>query len=161
MITPAAGQGTIYGLSFRILTVDIPYTFTDFLFDLQLANTVPKNLVITTVELDGSVFHHTYNLLPHDTDLAFTIADTDGDGLSMVNLQSLPPAGGITLLKMFDISGVVAHVPFSVPEPSTWAMMPLGFLGLGLAALRRTGRSRPGGAMGLDSAFANDVSSYG
>ena len=30
----------------------------------------------------------------------------------------------------------------SVPEPSTWAMMALGFAGLGYAAFRRSAKAR-------------------
>jgi hypothetical protein len=50
----------------------------------------------------------------------------------------------------FDVTGslsgpsgtaiVVGSLTSSVPEPSTWAMMVLGFLGLGLMAYRRKGR---------------------
>jgi len=38
------------------------------------------------------------------------------------------------------IGGTVATSPVS--EPSTWAMMALGFLGLGYAAFRRNVKSR-------------------
>jgi hypothetical protein len=42
-------------------------------------------------------------------------------------------------VKQLEISGFSG---VSVREPSTWAMMALGLVGLGLAARRRTGRSR-------------------
>jgi hypothetical protein len=32
---------------------------------------------------------------------------------------------------------------FVVPEPSTWAMMQLGFAGLGFVGYRRTPRAKP------------------
>jgi hypothetical protein len=35
-----------------------------------------------------------------------------------------------------------AHLPAAAPEPSTWAMMLLGFAGLGYAALRRKSAGR-------------------
>ena len=34
-----------------------------------------------------------------------------------------------------------SKMPGGVPEPSTWAMMLLGFAGLGYAGFRRTGKS--------------------
>jgi PEP-CTERM motif-containing protein len=37
----------------------------------------------------------------------------------------------------FDTTGVSATLSSSVPEPSTWAMMILGFLGIGFTAFRR------------------------
>ena len=36
----------------------------------------------------------------------------------------------------------ISEVVISVPEPSTWGMMALGFMGLGYAAYRRAGRRR-------------------
>ena len=47
------------------------------------------------------------------------------------------------LLSSIAISvGGGAHLPTAVPEPSTWAMMLLGFAGLGYAAIRRRGAAR-------------------
>jgi hypothetical protein len=40
------------------------------------------------------------------------------------------------------IKQIEFSVPASVPEPSTWALMVVGFLGLGYAAFRRTGKPR-------------------
>jgi hypothetical protein len=50
---------------------------------------------------------------------------------------------GFTLAKVGDRFGFtynLADPPLSVPEPSTWAIMLLGFAGLGYAAYRRTKR---------------------
>jgi len=43
-------------------------------------------------------------------------------------------------LEVFDVSGVANVV--TTPEPSTWAMMVLGFAGIGYAAMRRTRKAR-------------------
>jgi hypothetical protein len=48
--------------------------------------------------------------------------------------------GGTTFNAAFSLSGSV------VPEPSTWAMMLLGFAGLGFATYRRASKSRPASA---------------
>ncbi len=37
----------------------------------------------------------------------------------------------------FDLTGLTATIRSSIPEPSTWAMMLLGFAGLGFAGYRR------------------------
>ena len=39
------------------------------------------------------------------------------------------------------ISAGVPNVPFAVPEPSSWAMMLLGFVGLGFAGYRAPRRT--------------------
>ena len=39
------------------------------------------------------------------------------------------------------ISAGVPNVPFAVPEPSSWAMMLLGFVGLGFAGYRASRRT--------------------
>jgi hypothetical protein len=39
------------------------------------------------------------------------------------------------------VGGTVSTSP-AVPEPATWAMMLLGFTGLGYAAFRRNGKNR-------------------
>ena len=60
------------------------------------------------------------------------------DGMSR-DITNLLPGGGFDL----DISGFVAG-PVAAPEPSTWMMMFLGFVGLGFAGLRnpKSGRRR-------------------
>jgi PEP-CTERM motif len=53
-----------------------------------------------------------------------------------------PPTGGAapTFNAAFSLSGA------AVPEPSTWAMMLLGFAGLGFAGYRRARMARPASA---------------
>jgi hypothetical protein len=112
------------------------HTFTDFLFHLQMVNTAPENLTVDALSGTTVERSFTYSGLPHDADLSFIISDPAG--LTAIDLSSTT---GIKEGKMFAVSGV------SVPEPSTWAMMVLGLVGLGLASTRRTGRPRLSGAM--------------
>jgi hypothetical protein len=41
------------------------------------------------------------------------------------------------ILSIFDTTGISATLTTDVPEPSTWAMMILGFAGVALVAYRR------------------------
>jgi hypothetical protein len=50
---------------------------------------------------------------------------------------SLPPRGGASST----INAFEFDMGSSVPEPSTWAMMMLGFVGLGYAAFRRSAKA--------------------
>jgi hypothetical protein len=87
------------------------------------------------------------------------VTDTPTDKVYEVKLTGLDPMTPIISLGTFGevatvnpstgvvetvlLSGLKAphgldFIPFAVPEPSTWAMMLLGFLGLGYAGYRRT-----------------------
>ena len=67
-----------------------------------------------------------------------SIGDPGDD--TVINLGSFGPNIDLT------ISGVGTFVVGgAVPEPSTWAMMLLGFAGLGIVGYRQTRRARPQG----------------
>ncbi len=82
----------------------------------------------------------------------FTLNNSDGDyvdlwgnGLTGALEPPFPFTPGGYGIGIYDpITGaedyVAASVILTVPEPSTWAMAGIGFLGLGLAGLRRTRR---------------------
>jgi hypothetical protein len=63
------------------------------------------------------------------------VADLSNTGLLYIDA----PAGSITFLSGHDYS-TNAVTSGSVPEPSTWAMMVLGFIGIGAMAYRRESR---------------------
>ena len=67
--------------------------------------------------------------------LDFTTSLTAGDHtLSLQATRLFAPAGGVRS-QYFD--NVSLDVTAAVPEPSTWAMMILGFAGVGFMAYRR------------------------
>ena len=146
----ANGNGTIkpsatgHLTSFPDLTITTPgHTFTDLLFDVQLVNTTPLSLTLEAMS-GGTTAMVSYPVpgfagLAHDADLRFIVVDPAG--LTGVELTS---TSGLKEVKQLDISGFSG---VSVPEPSTWAMMALGLVGVGLAARRRKGRSRLSDAM--------------
>jgi hypothetical protein len=130
-ITPSAKGGKA---SFGDLEFTIPgHTSTDLVFDLQMVNARATDLTIEAI--DGATLVQSFDLtgLPHDEDLNFILVATGGP-LTEISLSS---TSGIKEAKHFEVSGVSG-----VPEPSTWAMMLLGFAGLGYASFRQTKSAR-------------------
>jgi hypothetical protein len=69
-----------------------------------------------------------------DTDKQFSVTAQNGV-FDEVDIRSLT---GFDEIKHIEISGLQAVVGSTVPEPSTWALMALGFAGLGFVGFRRT-----------------------
>jgi PEP-CTERM motif len=133
-ITPSAKGGKA---SFGDLEFTIPgHTFTDLVFDLQMVKApADTNTDLTIEAIDGTTLVQSFDLtgLKHEQDLSFILVATGGP-LTEISLLS---TSGIKEAKHFEVSGVAA-----IPEPSTWAMMLLGFAGLGFAAYRKAHSAR-------------------
>jgi hypothetical protein len=130
-ITPSAKGGKA---SFGDLEFTIPgHTFTDLVFDLQMLKADTTDLTIEAI--DGTTLVQSFDLtgLKHDADLNFVLVATGG-ALTEISLSSM---SGIKEAKHFEVSGIGA-----IPEPSTWAMLILGFAGLGYASFRKTKSAR-------------------
>jgi hypothetical protein len=113
-------QGTmdiaLYGSSSSLSILPLPfssYARGDF-------EIIPATLDSTS---GANYFGHINSLIQTDATANFTFSGTITDG----NLWSL------------DATGHAVATPFTdaVPEPSTWAMMILGFAGVGFMAYRR------------------------
>ncbi len=120
--------------SFANLTVSVPgYTFTDILFGLQMSNLDTTSLTVTA--WDGSTVEGSWALsgLPHDSNQQYNVVASMGQMFTALVLTA-SDSSGIKQAKQFEVSGLAP----SVPEPSTWAMMLLGFAGLGYAGYRNT-----------------------
>jgi hypothetical protein len=60
-----------------------------------------------------------------------------GEGFTQACSSGCTPGGGFGNLGTFNIDYSITAISSAVPEPSTWAMMILGFFGLGFVAYRR------------------------
>ena len=121
-------------VGFNGIDITIPgFTFTDITFDVQLNPTEASGTDTFTAEgfsgahiSDGTA---TGSDAPND-DKQFSLTAVGG-AFDEVNLLS---ADGFNEIKHIEISGLAAVVP----EPSTWAMMALGFGFVGLLGYRKT-----------------------
>jgi hypothetical protein len=99
--------------------------------------TIVLNGTTTIATLNGTVFEN-FNQLH-----AFSFNPTFGvNTLSFVVTDTGPP----TALRVDGFASAVPDVTAAVPEPSTWAMMILGFAGLGFMGYRRS-RKHQGAAL--------------
>jgi PEP-CTERM motif len=88
---------------------------------------------------DSDAFQHVYSLT-----VAAGDAYVGSPAGTFVSWEDRGPGGDWDYNDdAFIFTGVTPSVASGVPEPSTWAMMFLGFAGLGYAAFRRsTGKSQ-------------------
>jgi PEP-CTERM motif len=80
-----------------------------------------------TPQTDYNADHEAYDLSPFITDGSTTIAINTANSSLDDNI----------FLQVFDVLGQANVVTSGVPEPSTWAMMILGFFGVGFMAYRK------------------------
>jgi hypothetical protein len=115
------------------LTISVApgYTFDQVAFSLQLVNGLDDLSVLGSNSGTSTVTNAGNGLDKFDT-LAI-----NGSNLTSITLSCANAAACIQQTKQVQIAGITA----AVPEPSTWAMMLLGFLGLGFLGFRDKNRS--------------------
>jgi hypothetical protein len=128
-ITPTHGA-----VDFNGIDIKIPgFTFTDIAFDVQLTPVKGQTTESFTIS-DFSGAHVSDGVGTEsdkpDTDKQFSTTAVGG-AFDEVNIQSTT---GFDEIKHIEVSGLAAIVP----EPSTWALMGLGFAALGLLGYRKT-----------------------
>ena len=141
-IDSGAGFATIFPIKGGTLT-SLTFTptddtlFTDFSFRGQLAP-VGDTGVINVAWTDSNNVSGTLQFtgIPGpDSDFdRLGIVSNDGETLKSVVITT---AAGESFDEFKQVQFSAASIPPSVPEPSTWAMMFLGFAGLGYAGFRK------------------------
>ncbi|WP_084462277.1 PEPxxWA-CTERM sorting domain-containing protein [Bradyrhizobium sp. WSM1417] len=120
----ATGSGrTLAPYHDLLITIAAGFTFTDLVFDILSPNPF-------TITASNGGFSTLSNLPNGNTE--FTALAINGTNLTSIALHSTL---GFEQIKQFELSGVMAIT--AVPEPTTWAMMLLGFAGVGFVAYRR------------------------
>jgi hypothetical protein len=114
-----------------------PSAFNAFSFQALFAAQAPATTDIKLVWTDqfgttGTLFFNDVNTNGLTPSLG--IHSLDGEVLKSVVISDID---GFTQLKQFAFGGTVG----AIPEPSTWAMMILGFFGIGFMAYRRKGQT--------------------
>jgi hypothetical protein len=142
-ITPIKG-GTLTSLTF---TPTNDALFTDFSFRGQLAPVGDTGVInVAWTDSLGTTGTLQFTGIPGpDTDFGrLGIVSNDGETLKSVVITT---AAGESFDEFKQVQFSAASIPPSIPEPSTWAMMLLGFAGLGYAAVHRAKSPRRGAAI--------------
>jgi PEP-CTERM motif len=94
---------------------------------------------LTVEAWDGTTLEGQWDLtgISHNKDDKFAIIASSNQLFTEIVLTAAT-GSGIFETKQIEFSGI----PGVVPEPATWAMMLLGFAGLGFMGLRSAGRRR-------------------
>jgi len=153
-VKPSKGSGDWTSITFT--PVDGSLVAWDGLFIRgQIDDTTPKTpttIDISVTGVDGSTASFVVSGVKSDFgDFKHLGVDEPAGsaGVAIASITfSLPSDENFKSLKQFDVSSCLAAdgcvggggnpPPFMVPEPSTWAMMALGFAGLGFAGYRKS-----------------------
>jgi hypothetical protein len=122
-------QGSGSNLTSATLSQTDGSTFTRLVFDIDAASAGSVDILVN--QLSFPDFQDTFTLDPNGHNF-FTITAINGQAIQSVTLTGL---FGATFSSISNVR--FGPVAAAVPEPGTWAMMLLGFAGIGLATRRR------------------------
>jgi hypothetical protein len=113
--------------SFSLSSIDAATFFTTFNYSLslQIVGTTISNSLVTATITRPAGGAESFN----------TFAITGFDNLESFEINNLTSGDPSSSSSWFSVDNIV--VASSVPEPATWAMMLLGFAGVGFMAYRR------------------------
>ena len=125
--------GVLAQLTFAPTSTNV-LSYGDFFLRGQLVG--GGTVTVTITDIFNATFTGTTGAIAANTDFAsFGGWSTDGDIIKSI-LVTTSDTGGFKEVKQIEFS-----VAGAVPEPSTWAMLILGFFGVGFMAYRRKGQA--------------------
>jgi PEP-CTERM motif len=137
--TESAGQARISdtaGNGFNQISWQLQsgFGFTGNVFNINDLTATSVTISVDDQLAATPTFQQTFALSPNGQNF-FSIASINGEVITKVSL--LANTGGLFQDIRQDRIGGAGPLTAAVPEPSTWAMMILGFMGVGLLAYRR------------------------
>ena len=120
-----------------LITPENGTAFNEFSFRGALANNDPQSITVTITDQHDSPFTFTINSNGDFGPYGFEVKQGTGELIKTIQITGTP---GFNDFKQFGFGlepDDVIGQQNGVPEPSTWAMMLLGFAGVGFMAYRR------------------------
>jgi hypothetical protein len=136
-ISPAANTGNVTGsLPANVALSDAGSFFNEYLFNITLGTFLTFSFTptdnFTGVQPTG--FSGLFVDPATNFQLFPTTDPTGADVLFLLTIDGVTPGGD---LAVYSAPGGEVSIAVAVPEPSTWTMMILGFVGVGAMASRR------------------------
>jgi hypothetical protein len=140
----ASGQATVSGGTGNVSLTQIAFdlannnTFTKAVFNLNAATNGSVLIHVEGVNINGGFFEDDFTVNANGQNF-FTVTSINGQLMTDVSLTAI---NGATFEDLRQVRLGGFETVGAVPEPSTWAMMILGFAGVGFLAYRRRGQGQ-------------------
>jgi len=134
-ITGGTGNLPLTQISFDLANND---TFTRAVFNIDAATKGSVLIHVEGINITGGFFEDDFTVKANGQNF-FTITSINGQLMTDVSLTAI---NGATFADLQQVRLGGFSTVGAVPEPSTWAMMILGFAGEGFLAYRRRGQGQ-------------------
>jgi hypothetical protein len=135
-VTGGTGNNPFTQLGFEFANGE---TFTRSVFNINAGHDGQVVIHVEGIGIDGGFFQNNYTVDANGENF-FTVTSINGQLMTEISLTAINGAN-FEDLRQIRIGGF-ANVG-AVPEPTTWAMMLLGFAGVGFLAYRRRSQGQP------------------
>jgi len=137
-----SGQATISGGTGNVSLTELSFdlanndTFTRAVFNIDAATNGSVVIHVEGVNINGGFFEDDFTVKANGHNF-FTVSSINGQLMTEISLTAI---NGATFADLQQVRIGGFETVGAVPEPSTWAMMILGFAGVGFLAYRRRGQ---------------------
>lgn len=129
-VSGGTGNTSLTQLSFDLANND---TFTKAVFNINAAHDGSVLIHVEGFNITGGFFEDDFTVSAHGQNF-FTVSSINGQLMTDISLTAI---NGATFQDVRQVRIGGFETVGAVPEPSTWAMMILGFAGVGFLAYRR------------------------